>query len=71
MPHQTKGGWRWGDVVRPTKGELVKVVYGIWQMNGANGRFEDFWKTGKTTAGAPQKSLDEALKEFLKGKEGE
>ena len=62
MPHKVNGGWRWGNIERPTKGELVKVVYGIWQKNGAEGKFEDFWETGKTTQ-------DISLSDYLKGKE--
>ena len=44
MPHKSKNGWRWANIERPTKGELVKVVYGIWQKNGSKGKFEDFWE---------------------------
>ena len=65
MPHKVENGWKWGNVERPTKGELVKVVYGIWQKNGAKGKFEDFWETGKTTGSATQDFADE-LKEYLK-----
>ena len=49
MPYKVKGGWKWGNIERPTKQELARVVYGIWQGNGAKGKFEDFWETGKTT----------------------
>ena len=61
MPHKTSSGWRWANIERPTKGELVKVVYGIWQKNGAKGKFEDFWETGKTTGSAKDTS-DELIK---------
>lgn len=27
MPHKVDGGWKWGNIERPSKGELVKVVY--------------------------------------------
>lgn len=64
MPHKVSEGWSWGNITRPTKGELVKVVYGIWQKNGAKGKFEDFWETGKTT-GSEKKSEDVSLKEYL------
>lgn len=47
MPHKVKDGYRWGNITRPTKGELVKIVYGIWKKNGSKGSFEKFWKTGK------------------------
>lgn len=65
MPYKVNNGWKWGNVERPTKGELVKVVYGIWQKNGAKGNFEDFWETGKTTGSATQDFAEE-LKEYLK-----
>lgn len=65
MPHKVENGWKWGNIERPTKGELVKVVYGIWQKNGAKGKFEDFWETGKTTGSATQDFAEE-LKEYLK-----
>lgn len=62
MPYKTsEGKWKWGNVERPTQEELVRVVYGIWQKNGAKGKFEDFWKTGKVTRDAsPAKKEDEA-----------
>lgn len=63
MPHKVSEGWSWGNITRPTKGDLVKVVYGIWQKNGAKGKFEDFWETGKTT-GSSKDSADE-LREYL------
>ena len=48
MPHKTKDGeWRWGNLVRKTKQELVRVVYGIWKKNGGKGDFKKFWKEGK------------------------
>lgn len=65
MPYKVNNGWKWGNIERPTKGELVKVVYGIWQKNGAKGKFEDFWETGKTTGSATQDFAEE-LKEYLK-----
>ena len=68
MPHKVSGGWKWSNIERPTKGELVKVVYGIWQKNGSKGKFEDFWETGKTT-GSEKKAEDAALREYLEGKE--
>ena len=49
MPHKVGSEWQWGNIKRDTQEELVRVVYGIWQKNGAKGKFEDFWKTGKTT----------------------
>lgn len=65
MPHKVEEGWKWGNIERPTKGELVKVVYGIWQKNGAKGKFEDFWETGKTTGS--KKTEDISVKDFLAG----
>lgn len=64
MPHKVGSKWQWGNIERPTKGELVKVVYGIWQKNGAKGDFEDFWRTGKVTEGADEE-VDISLKEYL------
>ena len=66
MPHKVSEGWEWGNIKRPTKGELVKVVYGIWQKNGSKGKFEDFWETGKTT-GSAKDSADE-LRAYLEGR---
>ena len=44
MPIQTSDGkWKWGNIEKDTKGELVKIVYGIWVANGKPGKFEDFW----------------------------
>ena len=65
MPHKTKSGWRWANIERPTKGELVRVVYGIWQRDGSKGKFEDFWETGKTTGSA--KDTAEELRAYLEG----
>jgi hypothetical protein len=49
MPHKISSGeWRWGNIVRPTKKELVQTVYGIWKKNGSKGSFKKFWETGKT-----------------------
>ena len=67
MPYKVKGGWKWGNIERPSKGELVKVVYGIWQKNGGKGKFEDFWETGKTTKSA--KDSAEELKAYLEGED--
>lgn len=49
MPHKVGKKWKWANIVRDTKQELVKVVYGIWVKNGKKGSFSDFWKTGKTS----------------------
>ena len=65
MPHKSENGWRWANIERPTKGELVKVVYGIWQKNGSKGDFETFWKTGKTTGSSEDTA--EKLKAYLEG----
>ena len=47
MPEQTEDGqWRWGNIKRKTKGELVKVVYGIWISQGKPGTWHDFWHSG-------------------------
>lgn len=67
MPYKVSGGWKWGNIERPSKGELVKVVYGIWQKNGAKGKFEDFWETGKTTGDSNVGEI--SLKDYLEGKE--
>lgn len=64
MPHKVEGGWKWGNIERNTKGELVKVVYGIWQKNGSKGKFEDFWETGKTFGSSTKDSAAE-LKAYL------
>lgn len=63
MPHKSANGWRWGNIERPSKGELSRVVFGIWQKNGAKGKFEDFWETGKTTGSASSKKSDEDKKD--------
>ena len=39
----SSGKWKWGNIEKDTKGELVKIVYGIWVANGKPGKFEDFW----------------------------
>ena len=65
MPHKVEGGWRWGNIERPTKGELVKVVYGIGQKNGAKGKVDDFWETGKATSAAKDTAAE--LKAYLEG----
>lgn len=64
MPHKVGKNWKWGNIERPTKGELVKVVYGIWQKNGAKGNFADFWETGKVSD-TESKGEDVSLKEYL------
>lgn len=49
MPHQMASGkWRWANIVRDTKKELVQTIYGIWKKNGSKGDFKDFWKKGKS-----------------------
>ena len=63
MPYKSKGKWKWGNVERESKKELVQVVYGIWKQNGSKGKFEDFWETGKTTGDAKD-SADE-LRAYL------
>ena len=47
MPHKVGKKWKWGNVERDTKQELVQAVYGIWVKNGKKGSFSKFWKTGK------------------------
>ena len=64
MPHKVGQHWEWGNIKRDTQEELVRTVYGIWQKNGAKGKFEDFWETGKTTGA--KDSADE-LKAYLEG----
>ena len=45
MPIKTKSGkWKWGNVERDSKKELVQTVYGIWKKNGSKGSFSDFLK---------------------------
>ena len=45
MPVRTSSGkWRWGNVERDSKKELVQTVYGIWKKNGSKGSFSDFLK---------------------------
>ena len=48
MPHKVGKKWKWANIERDTKQELVKVVYGIWVKNGKKGSFSDFWKHGKS-----------------------
>ena len=48
MPHKTGKKWKWANIERPTKQELVRVVYGIWVKNGKKGNFKDFWMKGKS-----------------------
>lgn len=47
MPHKVGKKWKWANIERDTKQELVKVVYGIWVKNGKKGSFSEFWKHGK------------------------
>ena len=61
MPYKSANGWRWGNIERPSKGELSRVVFGIWQKNGSKGKFEDFWETGKSVV--KPETINE-LKEF-------
>ena len=51
MPHKVGKKWKWGNIERDSKQELVKTVYGIWVKNGKKGSFSSFWKTGKTGKG--------------------
>ena len=45
MPIKTSSGkWKWGNVERSSKKELVQTVYGIWKKNGSKGSFSDFLK---------------------------
>lgn len=45
MPFKTSSGkWKWGNVERNSKKELVQTVYGIWKKNGSKGSFSDFLK---------------------------
>lgn len=45
MPIRTKNGkWKWGNVERDSKKELVQTVYGIWKKNGSKGSFSKFLK---------------------------
>ena len=55
MPHKVGKKWKWGNIERDTQEELVRVVYGIWMKNGSKGKFEDFWRTGKTTGSSDKK----------------
>lgn len=44
MPIKTSTGkWKWGNIERNSKKELVQTVYGIWKKNGSKGTFSDFW----------------------------
>lgn len=62
MPHKVAGGWKWGNIERPTKQELAQTVYWIWQKNGAKGKFNDFWETGKVTGDGDNTPVEELLK---------
>lgn len=45
MPIKTSSGkWKWGNVERSSKKELVQTVYGIWKKNGSKGSFSKFLK---------------------------
>ena len=45
MPIKTSSGkWKWGNVERSSKKELVQTVYGIWKKNGSKGSFSAFLK---------------------------
>ena len=67
MPYKSNGKWKWGNVERESKKELVQLVYGIWVQNGAKGEFADFWETGKTT-GTSAKDTAAELQAYLDGK---
>lgn len=55
MPIKTSSGkWKWGNVERSSKKELVQTVYGIWKKNGSKGLFSDFLK-------GTHESLDESF----------
>lgn len=43
MPIKTSDGWKWGNIERSTKKDLVRTVYGIWLKNGSKGSFSEFW----------------------------
>ena len=44
MPIKSSSGkWKWGNIERDSKKELVQTVYGIWKKNGSKGSFSDFW----------------------------
>lgn len=59
MPHRVTGGWKWGNIERPTKKELAQAVYWIWQKNGAKGKFNDFWETGKVSGSKDAENHEE------------
>jgi len=62
MPEPTNDGqWKWGNVKRKTRKELVQTVYGIWKANGSKGSFHDFYHYGKTK-GKSKKHLKESRK---------
>lgn len=45
MPVKTSSGkWKWGNIERDSKKELVQTVYGIWKKNGSKGSFSKFLK---------------------------
>lgn len=56
MPIKTSSGkWKWGNIERSSKKELVQTVYGIWKKNGSKGSFSDFLK------GTHKKKSNESL----------
>ena len=63
MPEQTEDGyWQWGNIKRKTKGELVKVVYGIWVSQGKPGTFHDFWHSGNPYGKKSKKTKKKSVK---------
>jgi len=63
MPEQTSDGqWRWGNIKRKTKAELVKVVYGIWIGQGKPGTWHDFWHSGNPYGKKSKKKSKKTLK---------
>lgn len=62
MPHKVTGGWKWGNIERPTKQDLAQTVYWIWQKNGAKGSFNDFWETGKVSGSKDAESHEKKEK---------
>jgi len=49
MPHKVGSKWKWGNVERSSKKELLQTVYGIWKKNGGKGSFSKFWRTGSVS----------------------
>jgi len=59
MPIKTSSGkWKWGNVERSSKKELVQTVYGIWKKNGSKGSFSDFLK------GTHESTISESTKRY-------